>query len=352
MLKKLLLINLILALMIDTMLSCTQNTFNINFENLDEKPVKIAVLLYSFDDIYLSLYRKSLEQIQKENEGKVEFTFYDGKSNKDIQDETLDKILKGKSADIIALNLIDSRTSREAINKIKENNIPVIFLGGEIIPVASYEKAYLIGTSGEEGGNLQGKILVDAWNSNKENIDKNQDNIMQYIMLMGRSDSIEARERTEHSVKTINNSGIKTQELELKVSNWSKEEAYNNIKSLFLKYKDKIEVIIANNDAMAIGAIQALQEYGYNKGDKEKTITVVGIDGIPEAQELIKNGFMTGTVIQDTYELAKALYLVGMNLAHYRKPLEGTNYQFAQDRVSIIVPYKGVLTNMDIMSDS
>ena len=50
---------------------------------------------------------------------------------------------------------------------------------------------------------------------------------------------------------------------------------------------------------MAIGAIEALQKYGYNKGDKSKYIPVVGIDGIPEAKDLINKGFMTGTVIQD-----------------------------------------------------
>jgi methyl-galactoside transport system substrate-binding protein len=63
-----------------------------------------------------------------------------------------------------------------------------------------------------------------------------------------------------------------------------------------LGYNRKIEAIIANNDNMAIGAIEALQKYGYNKGDKNKTITVVGIDAILEARDLIKKVFMTGTV--------------------------------------------------------
>ncbi|NOW06708.1 substrate-binding domain-containing protein [Clostridium beijerinckii] len=47
-----------------------------------------------------------------------------------------------------------------------------------------------------------------------------------------------------------------------------------------------IEVIISNNDAMAIGAIEALQKYGYNKEDKSNYVSVVGIDVLPEAKDL------------------------------------------------------------------
>ena len=98
-----------------------------------------------------------------------------------------------------------------------------------------------------------------------------------------------------------------------------------DIESLFLNYGDKIEAIIANNDAMAIGAIQALQKYGYNKGNKEKNILVVGVDGIPEAQNLVNKGFMAGTVIQDARAEAEAIYSIGMNLVHGKAPLDGTN---------------------------
>lgn len=91
---------------------------------------------------------------------------------------------------------------------------------------------------------------------------------------------------------------------------------------------------------MAIDAIEALQKYGYNIGDKSKNIPVVGIDIIPEAQELIQKGFMTGTVIQDTNVLAEALYTVGMNLVYGRDPIEGTNYKFDDTGVTILIPYQ------------
>ena len=58
---------------------------------------------------------------------------------------------------------------------------------------------------------------------------------MQYVMLEGPSDDTEAIERTKYSVLTIENAGIKTQLLAIKICNWFEDLAYDAIKSLYLK---------------------------------------------------------------------------------------------------------------------
>lgn len=310
---------------------------------VEEKPIKVDVLLYRFDDVYISLVRQNLEEIQRENEEKVEFTFYDGKNNQSVQDEDMNEIVRRGDSDLILLNLVDTKKTREAINKFKEKNIPMVLFNREPIDIdaiRSYNKSYFVGTDAEEAGMLQGKILIKEWNSNKEIMDKNRDNIMQYIMLMGERDNLEAIERTSHSISTINDAGISTQELALRVGNWNEDTAKNLMETLFLQYGNKIEAIISNNDSMAIGAIKTLQKYGYNKGDKTKMIPIVGVDAIPEAQEAIKQGFMTGSVLQDAHAMADALYKVGINLVHNRKPLDGTEYKFDQTGVAIRIPYR------------
>ena len=89
-------------------------------------------------------------------------------------------------------------------------------------------------------------------------------------MLQASSNNSVAIARTKNSILAINNAGIKTQELALVNANFNKELAKEAIKSLFLRYGGNIEAIISNNDSMAIGAVEALQTYGYNKGDKSK----------------------------------------------------------------------------------
>lgn len=58
------------------------------------KPVKAEVLLYRFDDDYIYLVRENLEKIQKENEEKIEFIFYDSKNDQSIQNDIIDALLK------------------------------------------------------------------------------------------------------------------------------------------------------------------------------------------------------------------------------------------------------------------
>lgn len=90
---------------------------------------------------------------------------------------------------------------------------------------------------------------------------------------------------------------------------------------------------------MAIGAVEALQKYGYNKGGKSKTIPVVGIDGMPTAKDLIKKGFMSGTVVVEPSDLAEALYSIGMNLAYGKSPLENTKYKFDETGFRVHLKY-------------
>ena len=168
-------------------------------------------------------------------------------------------------------------------------------------------------------------------------IDKNRDNILQYVLLQGPTNDPQVVDRSKYAISTINDSGIKTQELIAVNAGWYKDLAKSSIESLFLKYSGQIEAIISNNDAMAIGAIEALQKYGYNTGDKSKNIAVVGIDGLQEAIDLIDKGSMSGTVIQDSNALAEVLYTVGMNLYNNLNPTENTNYEIVNGE--IIIPF-------------
>ena len=337
-LKKIILIVLTIILAVST-----QNNFYIASNADTRAPANVDVIQFDFNDPYMSLVRQSLENIQKENENKVKFTFYDSKNNQSIQNATIDNLINEGNSNLLLVNLVNVKeeTIKDIINKVKPKNIPIIFFNIEPEKtdiIKSYPKSIIITTDSKQSGILQGDILVDLWNKNKEAMDKNNDNIMQYIMLRGQINSVAANERTKYSISTINEAGIKTQELASTTGDWSQEAGRSAIESLFLKYSNNIEAIISNNDAMAIGAVEALQKYGYNKGDAAKTIPVVGIDGLPTAKDLIEKGFMAGTVVQNPDDLANALYTIGMNLVFNKDPLEDTTYKFEKEGV-IKLPY-------------
>jgi methyl-galactoside transport system substrate-binding protein len=88
---------------------------------------------------------------------------------------------------------------------------------------------------------------------------------------------------------------------------WDKAQATNLMNTWITSVGlDKIEAILANNDDMALGAIEALKAQGYNTGDSSKYIPVVGVDATAPALEAMKDGSMLGTVLNDAKNQAKA----------------------------------------------
>lgn len=332
-----------------TLINNPKNNLHISSNAAIKNKVNIGVLVSSIDDPYINLVVQGLKNIEENNKNKVKFTFIDSKSNEAIENEALDNLLRG-NIDLILGNLLVTKADSldNFIDKIKQKEIPAVLFNAEppIITkkMKEYKKFFIVTTDPKEAGTLQGKLVVDEWNKNKSIIDKNKDDVLQYIILQGSLNNVGALERTRTSISTINDSSVKTEELSRKIDFWNQELAKGTVELLFLKYGDRIETIIANNDAMAIGAIEALQKYGYNKENSAKNIPVFGIDGIPAARELIKKGLMTGTVFEDPNDTSEALYKVGLNLVSNNPPLEGTNYKSDETGIIIRIPYRGVIT--------
>lgn len=336
-LKSIIIVILLLANIMPCNAYALQNSAN-------QPQINAAVFLNSFDDLFVYEVKKNLEAIQAESNNKVQFTFFDAKENQSTQNESINKALK-KNFNLLVLRPVSKnvRDIEGIFNNIEQKNIPLILLYEKTPSIVNllrpYRKAVIINTDLIQSGLLEGKIIVDAWNRNKEAIDKNKDDILQYIMLEGPSDSDITAIRTKYSIQAINEAGIKTQELSSVNCNFLEDCGQTAIESLFLTYADRIEAIISNSDSMAIGAIKALQKYGYNTGDVSKSIPVVGIDALPEAKELIKQGAMTGTVEQFPREHANAIYSIGMNLVSGNNPLSGTDYKFDETGLAIELPY-------------
>ena len=343
--KRLRIFNIIVLLILIT------STNKIRAIELEKVPIKVGVLLYREDDYYISSLKNDLLKIENENKDKVDFIFFDGKGSQELQDNQIEELINSK-VDLILLDLVDVKKSCFPINISKENNIPIIFFHREpssMDCIKSYGKSLYIGTEACDSGNIQGQMIINEW-KNKNIIDKNHDNIIDYVLLKGEKDNLDAQARSRCVIKTIKDNGIRTHEIASEYCNWEKECARIKMEELISRHGDTIELIISNNDEMAIGAIMALQEMGYNKGDSGKNISVVGIDGTEEAKKLIQNGPMTGTVIQDSEGMAKALYTIGMNFVQGKEPLKDTEYKFDGTGVRVIIPYGNYITRSSLKS--
>lgn len=341
-LRKILIFFIILVIILTEFMNISNN---VAYANNNKKAfTQIGVFFDNSSAMYISLLKENLENIQKNNEDKVKFTYFNANDNQTIQNQSIEEALTQRF-DLFIISIITPNLNdvKSTLKKVLDKNIPFILNpdpAQEIINfVKPYKRFVVIGADFEQSGSMEGEILAKAWHSNKESIDKNHDDVLQYIMLKGRIGSPLTSLRTKYSILALNNAGIKTEELASPYCEWLEDCAKNSIESLFLKYGNKIEAIISNNDAMAVGAIKALQKYGFNKSDKGPSIPVVGIDGMPAAKDLIQKGLMTGTVVVDPHDLAQLLYSVGMNLAAGIYPLENTNYKFDDTGYTIHLNY-------------
>ena len=105
------------------------------------------------------------------------------------------------------------------------------------------------------------------------------------------------------------------------IANWEKNQANVIVRQWMKEYPNQIEVIISNNDDMALGAWEALEEKGCTE------VQVVGIDGIEEVRELVDEDKILGSVLCDTKLHAKALMQFIDVLAFHNGSVEKLNLE-------------------------
>ncbi|MDX8335086.1 MULTISPECIES: galactose/glucose ABC transporter substrate-binding protein MglB [Cetobacterium] len=297
-------------------------------------PTKIGVTVYRYDDNFMSTVRQKIEEVAK-NDKDVEVLMNDSQNDQSKQNDQVD-ILIAKGVDALAINLVDPAAASTIIQKAKAEDIPVVFYNKEPskADMESYDKAYYVGTDSKESGIIQGELIAKHWQANPA-WDLNKDGVIQYVLLKGEPGHPDAEARTTYVTKTLNDKGLKTQELHMDTAMWDAAMAKDKMEAwLSGPNGDKIEVVIANNDGMAMGAVEALKANG-----RPKT-PVFGVDALAEVLVMVENGDVAGTVLNDGLNQGQATYEIAKNLAKGKKPTEGTKWE-VKDKI-LRVPYVGV----------
>ena len=189
---------------------------------------------------------------------------------------------------------------------------------------------------------MQGDLLADLWEANPK-YDLNGDGVCQYLVFKGEPGNPEAEARTTYSVKQMEERGVKMENVNPGgplVSNWATDQAQTQMEAMLAANSGKIEAVLCNNDDMALGVIAALNSAGYNVSkDSDKWIPVIGVDATEAGVAAIGAGKMAATVKQDGDAMGKAIITIAQNAAEGKDFTEGTEYQRAEDGVSVRIPY-------------
>ena len=308
---------------------------------IEADEVLVGACIYKFDDTFMTGVRNNMKAEMDKIGGELEIT--DSQNRQPLQNDQVDAYI-AKGANVVIVNPVDRTAALPLMEKAKAAGIPIVFINREPEPevMQAYDKIWYDGAKAEESGTQSGELIVDYFKKNP-GADKNKDGKIQYIMLRGEQGHQDAVLRTEYSVKAMKEGGFELEELGSDTANWDKVQATDKMKGFISAVGiERIEAVLANNDDMALGAIEALKAEGYNMGDPAKYIPVVGVDATAPALEAMAKGEMLGTVLNDAANQGKAAVQAAVAAAMGKEVNKETIGYEVTDGKYIWVPYRKV----------
>lgn len=311
------------------------------FSSCSDREDSVSLLLYNQSDPYVNIFA---DQIKYLGSKYFHLDIYDSQNSQIIQNEFIEKQID--KSDLMIINPVDRLGAYSIIKKLKSRDIPVVFFNREPLSedLDLWEKAYYVGARAEQSGQIQAQMIMNLFGNNPLKLnehDKNGNGIIETVILKGEQGHQDAEIRTSEVVKSFSANRFQLDILITEVANWNRDEAYEKMKLILENYGDSIELVISNNDAMALGAISILRQSGFFRddnqdgkigGDDDSWLPVVGIDGLEEAVELIDKGYLYGSVLNDSRTQAQAIVelseilLLGGDLNSLDFPLVDGNY--------------------------
>ena len=239
------------------------------------KDIQVGVSMALFDDNFLTIVRTSIQkEMQKDGvKGQIE----DAKGDVSQQLQQVQNFI-GQGVDAIIVNPVDTNAVKPIMDQATKANIPLIFVNRRPAAELTGKMAY-VGSDSELAGRLQMEALAKAMNG-KGNI----------AILLGDLANESTRERTK-GVEAVVAKYPDIKIVQKQTAKFMRNDAVDVV-SNWMTAGDDINAIASNNDEMAIGALQAL-------GKNSDKVLIAGVDGTPDALQMIKNGKMVATVFQD-----------------------------------------------------
>ena len=316
----------------------------------DEKILGAGI--YSASDNFNSYIGKA---ITNACDGIFKTNIEDGQNDQSTQNNQVDTML-AKGASAVAVSVCDVTAAPTLIQKCKDaGNVPIIFFNKEITDydvINSYENAYQVtSTGGDYGASIQAQMVIDYWKEHPE-MDKNGDGKLQLVYLMGDPGHTASQPRCDYLKSTIEDAGIEIDLLAEDTGMWVTATAKEKMDAWVSKYGDEIECCLAGNDAMALGALSAVEAAGFNTDGEEssKYIPIYGIDALPEILSKIESGEITGSVLQDAKTQGQTIVKMAENLTSGKDAVDGIEgVEVEEEAKAVRVPYQAITKdNLDL----
>ncbi|MCD8356416.1 MAG: substrate-binding domain-containing protein [Clostridia bacterium] len=289
---------------------------------------KISFIISNKDE-----FQSALDQSAKaaaEAKG-IQLSSVDCAADQDKENEAIQAAVEN-GADALIVLLADDTRAADAIEAA--GDVPIVFVNRAPQDESVLDDTHIyVGSDESTSGIMQGEMLAEALQAaGKKEIN--------YLMLQGTAGLMHTTLRSEGVLSALDDAGIETTAITEPIDcSYDRNTAMQQVEALIAGGMDisAIDVVIANNDAMAGGAIEALKQA--NDGDLGD-IMVVGIDGTNAGLAALTNGEMVATVFQNAVGQGSASVQAAVNLASGADVTEGISYE-AEDN-HIWIPFEKI----------
>ncbi|MCE5235863.1 MAG: galactose ABC transporter substrate-binding protein [Clostridiaceae bacterium] len=307
--------------------------------------VKIGVSVYKGDDTFISAMMESFSAaaaaFEEQTGVRVNISIADANESQATQNEQIERFLS-LDYDVLCVNLVDRTDAGAIIDRARDADVPVVFFNREPVQedMLKWDRILYVGSDARESATLEAGIVIGRCEADPKSIDTNGDGIIQYVMLEGERRHQDAIIRTEVSVETLKLAGFEVEKLDGGIANWSRDQAAALTETYLRAYGDRIELIICNNDDMALGAADAVERLGMDFSN------IVGIDGTERGLAAVREGRLLGTVVMDLPAHGRAIFEAAYAFATGADPAD--TLDVLPDRSVRIPMYIGTCESLEI----
>ena len=210
----------------------------------------------------------------------VELIIQDGRGSSSTQSDGLRNALnQGVNGILVAPSDVNALTA--AINELIEAKVPAATVDRTV--EGTTEKVPHVGADNVAGGVAMAKYVI-----------KKFPNGARIIFLRGEPGASSAIDRAKGVLDTLTAAGDKYKILADQTANFKRDQAMTITRAILTSMGNPPDVILASNDEMALGALQALEQAGIPNGKE----MVIGYDALPEALAKIRSGELAATIEQ------------------------------------------------------
>lgn len=257
---------------------------------IDLSAIKIG---YSTPSLNAPFYVVLTQCIKKyAEEAGLKFASADGQDDIIKQITSIEDLIAA-GVNVLILNPLDHKAMVPAVNAAVKSGIPVFIVDSYIDPTANYITS--IQANNQGNGELIGEWIVNKMGRTK----------IKAALISGSQGNPIGREKRLGFIRGFAEMQLMSQgNVDLTIvsqgwGNWTNNGGLKAMEDILVANPD-INLLVAENDAMGMGALKAINESG-----KAANITIAGFDGQKEAYELIKEGKFGATALNSPGELAR-----------------------------------------------